>query len=202
MCIRDRLSPFLSPSAGAVFCYGLNDAGQAEEPEGIFGTYVPETTLTSTPPPVTNDSNPSFSFISPDPAATFECSLDVDYWFVPCTSPKVYTDVPPGTHRFMVRAISVEGARSNPESFEWDIGTIGPIFVTLSGRAPESGISLLVDPGTYSFVATWGSAGSANGQLQQPHDLALDGAGHVFVTDTANDRLQKFDLYGLSLIHI
>ncbi len=47
-----------------------------------------------------------------------------------------------------------------------------------------------------------GSAGSGLGQFNAPHDVAVDSAGNVFVSDQANDRIQKFDSAGNPLLTI
>src|ERR1700750_1314550 len=41
-----------------------------------------------------------------------------------------------------------------------------------------------------------GIPGSGAGQLDHPRGVALDGAGHVFVVDSANDRVAEFTLAG------
>ena len=46
----------------------------------------------------------------------------------------------------------------------------------------------------------WGSSGSGNGQFDIPYGIAVDATGNVFVTDKANDRVQKFDANGNFLI--
>ena len=43
-----------------------------------------------------------------------------------------------------------------------------------------------------TFSHSFGSRGSANGQFQYPHDIAIDSQGLVYVADTHNDRIQKF----------
>jgi dienelactone hydrolase len=45
-------------------------------------------------------------------------------------------------------------------------------------------------------VTTWGSAGSANGQFNRPAGVAVDSAGHVYVVDQDNNRVQKFSNTG------
>lgn len=50
---------------------------------------------------------------------------------------------------------------------------------------------------TYSFLSKWGSAGSGDGQFQDPHGVAVDGSGNVYVADTQNHRVQKFTSDGV-----
>jgi DNA-binding beta-propeller fold protein YncE len=45
-------------------------------------------------------------------------------------------------------------------------------------------------------VKQWGSAGSGPGQFRQPHGIAIDDQGTVYVADRQNGRLQRFDLNG------
>ncbi len=42
----------------------------------------------------------------------------------------------------------------------------------------------------------WGSAGKGPGQFRQPHGIAVDEDGIVYVADRQNGRLQRFDLNG------
>lgn len=50
------------------------------------------------------------------------------------------------------------------------------------------------DPPT--FMLKWGSVGAANGQFNQPTAVATDEQGNVYVLDTYNYRVQKFDRLG------
>jgi len=43
------------------------------------------------------------------------------------------------------------------------------------------------------FIKAWGTRGSAPGQLEVPHTLALDSRGRVFVGDRWNNRIEIFD---------
>lgn len=45
-------------------------------------------------------------------------------------------------------------------------------------------------------IRQWGSAGSGPGQFNQPHGIAVDDRGIVYVADRNNARLQRFDLDG------
>ena len=47
-----------------------------------------------------------------------------------------------------------------------------------------------------TLLATWGSPGNGDGQLDFPVDAAVDATGNVFVTDFGNNRVQVFDATG------
>lgn len=48
----------------------------------------------------------------------------------------------------------------------------------------------------YIFVTTWGSAGSGDGQFNFPWGVTVGDDGYVYVADTGNHRIQKFDRDG------
>ena len=49
----------------------------------------------------------------------------------------------------------------------------------------------------YSFIKEWGSVGKDNGQFDCPAGIAVDSSGNfVYVVDTYNHRIQKFDSNG------
>ena len=43
-----------------------------------------------------------------------------------------------------------------------------------------------------NLLLQWGSYGFGNGQFNLPNDVAVDGAGNVYVLETASNRVQKF----------
>src|SRR6478735_8764574 len=47
-----------------------------------------------------------------------------------------------------------------------------------------------------TFVGSWGSLGSDHGQFSGPAGVAVDANGHVYVADTGNHRIEKFDADG------
>jgi len=50
-----------------------------------------------------------------------------------------------------------------------------------------------------NFLAQWGSVGSENGEFRDPHALAMDSTGRLFVGDRGNSRIQIFDQNGVHL---
>ena len=46
------------------------------------------------------------------------------------------------------------------------------------------------------YLFSWGRKGSGPGEFQVPHGIARDGAGHVYVADRSNARIQVFDSAG------
>ena len=45
-------------------------------------------------------------------------------------------------------------------------------------------------------LASWGSPGKGNGQLDTPNGIALDSSGNIYVTELGNHRVQKLDSSG------
>ena len=58
--------------------------------------------------------------------------------------------------------------------------------------APECGAQV--------FLFEWGQAGAGDGQFNEPSGVAIDSAGNLYVADTANHRIQKFDDQGNFLL--
>jgi len=75
----------------------------------------------------------------------------------------------------------------------------GDIFVT-DGHAPiqpfiPAGLNMRVMKFDSSgkFVTQWGKAGKGAGEFNNPHALALDAKGRLYVADRANNRIQIFE---------
>ncbi len=47
------------------------------------------------------------------------------------------------------------------------------------------------------YLATIGSAGSGNGQFNDPEGIAVDSSGNIYVADSGNNRVQKFNKNGV-----
>ena len=54
-------------------------------------------------------------------------------------------------------------------------------------------------PKRAEFVAEWGSPGVDPGQFNEPIGIAVDASGNVYVSDTGNNRIQKFNPDGVLL---
>lgn len=53
---------------------------------------------------------------------------------------------------------------------------------------------------TLGAAKTWGTQGTGNGQFTNPRGVAVDPAGFVYVADSGNHRIQKFDPAGNHLL--
>ncbi len=46
------------------------------------------------------------------------------------------------------------------------------------------------------YITTWGEEGSGPGQLKEPGGLSVDPSGFLYIADTRNQRIQKWDAFG------
>ena len=69
-------------------------------------------------------------------------------------------------------------------------------IVILIGFVGLSLVPPVFAEGKYSFLGTWGTLGSGLGQFSYPHGIAVDTSGNVYVGDSLNNRIQKFDQGG------
>jgi hypothetical protein len=81
----------------------------------------PDTTITSYPPNPSNSTSATFEFTCNEGNCTFECQLDSGSWEI-CISPKTYTNLAAGLHKFSVRAKDSAGnVDSTPANYFWEI---------------------------------------------------------------------------------
>ena len=74
----------------------------------------------------------------------------------------------------------------------------GDIFVTDSHRNGKNNrIVKFTKDGR--FIKEWGSKGSGPGEISEPHTIAMDSRGRLFVGDRENNRIQIFDQDGTYL---
>lgn len=67
----------------------------------------------------------------------------------------------------------------------------GSIFV-VDGHHADGNNRVMKFSANGSFLREWGETGTANGQFRDPHALAMDSQGRLFVGDRANSRIQIF----------
>jgi DNA-binding beta-propeller fold protein YncE len=71
----------------------------------------------------------------------------------------------------------------------------GGVFVTDSHRNGKNNrVVRFTKDG--AFVSEWGRKGSGPGELSEPHTIAIDSRGRLFVGDRENNRIQIFDQSG------
>jgi len=136
-----------------------NRALTASEIQGIFDTTPPDTTITSSPPSLSNSSSATFTFVSNEAGSTFQCKLDGG-GFVACPSPKSYGGLGVGSHTFQVRTIDPAGnVDPSPASSTWTVDTVPPQTTITSavngnGAAVFNGGSTLSNSITFTFGGT------------------------------------------------
>jgi len=79
---------------GSADCHGVRP---------VNDTTPPQTSITSGPSGNLKATTATFAFTSSEGSSTFECRLGSTW--APCSSPKTYTGLVPGTYKFEVRAI-------------------------------------------------------------------------------------------------
>lgn len=72
--------------------------------------------------------------------------------------------------------------------WEYGVETVGPM--------PEVEDEYAKHRIQLSSVLTWGSQGSGDGQFFNPKGIAVDKAGYIYMVDSGNHRVQKFDAQG------
>ena len=84
-------------------------------------TAAPDTTITEGPKKKSKKKAAEFGFSSSEPGSTFECNLDDNFGFVPCTSPED-VKVGKGKHTFQVRATDAAGNTDpTPATQTWTV---------------------------------------------------------------------------------
>ncbi|MEQ8777003.1 MAG: LamG-like jellyroll fold domain-containing protein [Marinoscillum sp.] len=93
-------------------------------------------------------------------------------------------------------------------SLESDPTNSSPFIVNIDFTEPVTGFDLtdvtvtngskanLTEAQNYAYDSQFGSAGSADGQFNDPYAVAEDGSGDIWVADRLNNRLQEFDPAG------
>jgi sugar lactone lactonase YvrE len=88
---------------------------------------------------------------------------------------------------------------SGPDEFNAPSAVVtapnGDIFVA-DGHGGNTNARVVKFGKDGKFIKTWGKKGSAPGELDVPHTIAMDSQGRLFVGDRQNNRIQVFDQDG------
>ena len=71
----------------------------------------------------------------------------------------------------------------------------GTIFVA-DGHGGDTNARIVKLTKEGKFIKAWGKKGTAPGEFDSPHGLAMDSSGRLFVADRTNSRIQIFDQDG------
>jgi hypothetical protein len=140
-CTSPKVYSALTDGQRNVQVKATDPAGNAGSPltyRWRIDTSLPQTQIGSRPRPVTNSTTATFDFQSPNTSpVTFKCSLD-GAAPTDCISPKVYTGLNAGDHRFEVKAVNSAGTFDpDPAVYNWTIDTTDP-DTTLGAAPPDS----------------------------------------------------------------
>lgn len=90
-------------------------------------------------------------------------------------------------------------AGDGPDTFNQPSGVVvapdGTIFVA-DGHGRNSNARIMKFSSDGKLIKIWGKRGSAPGEFDVPHAIAIDSKGRLFVADRANNRIQIFDQDG------
>jgi DNA-binding beta-propeller fold protein YncE len=128
---------------------------------------------------------------------------DGNLWVTDATRPggtkghTVFKFGPDGTLLMTLGKPGVSG--SGPDLFDQPTDVVvapnGDIFVTDSHRNGKNNRVVKFDK-TGKFIKEWGHKGSGPGEISEPHTIAMDSRGRLFVGDRENNRIQIFDQDG------
>src|SRR5215211_2654814 len=198
--------PCSSPHTTAPLADGLHRLDvRARDAVGTLGdfatrtftldTTAPETVLVASPPPETTDRLPSVEFVSDEPIATFECSLDGGE-FSACASPWSPGPLALGPHRAAVPAPDLLGnADPSPATTEFSvadlvviaIGTKEMPTIVRTGAVTVRGIGSLV-AGTLTMVARAPAPGGSSAILRGSVTFATPGSDPLVLRPTTRGR--------------
>ena len=72
----------------------------------------------------------------------------------------------------------------------------GDIFVADGHNPIDTNMRIVKFSKDGTFIKEWGKKGTAPGELSDPHSIAFDSRGRLFVADRGNQRIQIFDQDG------
>jgi dipeptidyl aminopeptidase/acylaminoacyl peptidase len=105
----------------------------------------PPTTELVTRPPNTSGASVRFTFKSSEAGVVFSCALDGGRAGV-CSSPRQYTDLSAGVHRFSVRATDGAGNTGPVATYSWTVIKSAPAGIAFASNRAGSLDVFVIDP--------------------------------------------------------
>ena len=132
-------------------------------------------------------------------AAGFVLGDDVNVWVTDAgggngKGHQVMKSTSDGRHLMTLGTAGVAGSGRDTFDGPADVAVApnGDIFV-VDGHGNNRVVKFSKDG---EFIMEWGGAGTGPGQFNEPHCLAFDSRGRLFVGDRVNERIQVFDQNG------
>jgi len=94
--------------------------------------------------------------------------------------------------------VSASGADGFDQPTDIVVAPNGDIFVTDSHRSGKNNRVVKFDR-SGKYIKEWGMKGSGPGAFSEPHTIAMDSRGRLFVGDRENNRIEIFDQDGTFL---
>jgi DNA-binding beta-propeller fold protein YncE len=118
-------------------------------------------------------------------------------WLTDRKSQQLFKFTPEGKLLLSIGKKDVAGDNSSHDTFNGVSDVVmapnGNIFVS-DGEGGNTRVVKFTGDGT--FIKTWGTKGSGQGQFSGPHCIAMDSGGRLYVCDRGNKRIQVFDQEG------
>jgi hypothetical protein len=95
----------------------------------------------------------------------------------------------------ILKYVSLEGPDTFSQPTDVVVSPRGDIFVT-DGHRPTKSNRIVKFSKDGKFIKSWGKKGTAQGEFNEPHTIAMDSRGRLFVGDRENNRIQIFDQEG------
>ena len=170
------------------FTVSVNDGYGGTDTATVSIQVSPQTQIDVGPSGPYNSQATYFSFSSPTPSATFECSLD-GAGFSSCVSPQFYINLTEGSHTFQVRAVAAGNTDPTPASRTFVVDITNP------------DTTIDVDPGALTNTATPNFEFSSD-QAGSTFKCRVDSdpfqsCSTPYTTGTLSDGSHTFEVYAI-----
>ncbi len=165
-CVSPKEYTGLADGAHKFEVRAVDQAGNADATPAVANwtvdTTAPDTQISTNPPALSSSAKASFAFSGSDTGgsgvASYQCRLDSTQpgdW-APCPSPKEYTGLADGPHKFEVRAVDQAGnVDQSAATFNWTIDATAP------QTQIDSGPAALVSSAKAEFAFSGNDAGGS-----------------------------------------